>query len=182
MALTYELATLTEVSSPLLDSLRQMVVLACWKVNQVSTVALDATELQQQMQIIFDDIQNSILPMPFDLHGLSGADLDVLSSSLFEVNRTACFLLLAGIRAGLHSFSPTIAEWVKEVQTQVNAVSFVRNVLPDQYLFAACIARSLAADPDMSFMNSLIASVNDQSVKAMAHLILTTAHSRDPVW
>jgi len=171
VTLACELATLTGVSPPLLDSLRQMADLAY--------SALDDTEFHHQMQVIFDEIQNSILPMPFNLHGLNYADVNDLSSSLFEVNRTACFLLLEGIRAGLRSPSPSLAESVREVQTQVNAVSFLRNVLPEQYLFAACIAKSFAADTDM---NSLIASINDQTIKITAHLLLATAHAQDAVW
>lgn len=180
MTLACELAILTEVSSPLLDILRQMAGLAYWKTNQVSAAALDAAEFQIRMQVIFEEIQNSVLPMPFDLHGLNY--YNDISSSLFEVNRTACLLLLDGIRAGLRSSSPALAECVKEVQTQVDLVSFLQNVLPEQYLFAACIAKSFATDTDMSFMNSLIASINDQSIKATAHLLLTMAHTGDTVW
>jgi hypothetical protein len=167
------------VSLPLLDSLRQLADLAYWKANQVSVTVLDAAEFHQRIQIISDQIQNSILPMAFDLHGLGYADI---SSSLFEVNRTACFLLLDGIRTGLRSSSPALAECVKEVQTQVNAVSFLRNVLPEQYLFAACIAKSFATDTDLSFMNSLIVSINDQSIETTAHLLLAMAHCRGAVW
>ena len=145
----------------------------------MSTAALDTAEFQQRMQMVFDQIQNSILPMTFDLHGLSYTDI---SSSLFEVNRTTCLLLLDGIRTGLRSSSPALAECVKEVQTQVNAVSFLQNVLPEQYLFAACIAKSFSADTDMSVMESLIASINDQSIETTAHLLLAMAHYRDAVW
>jgi len=178
--LACDLADSTEVSSPLLDSLRQMAELACWRASQASVAALDAAQLQQGMRVIFDDIQNSNLPMPFDLHGLVYPD--DISSSLFEVNRTACFLLLDGISAGLRSSSPAIAECVKEVQSQVNAISFLRNVRPEQYLFAACIAKSFAADIDMTFMNELITAVNDHTIKTTVHLLLATAHLRDSVW
>jgi hypothetical protein len=174
VALACELATLTGVSLPLLDGIQNMVVLA-W-----SKVALDPAELQQRMQVIFEDIQNSILPIPFDLHGTDDNDLDDLS--LFEINRTACFLLLDGIRAGLRSLSPEIAGLVKAVQAQVNAIAFLHNILPERYVFAACIAKSFAADTDMSHANSLIASVNDQSVKTLAYHLLTIAHSRDSAW
>ena len=179
VTLACELATATEVAAPLLDSLRQMADLAYWKANQVSAAALDGIEFQYRMQGILDEIQNSILPIPFNF---GYADVNDISGSLFEVNRTACFLLLDGIRAGLRSSSPGLAEWVKEVQTQVNAVSFLRHVLPEQYLFAACIAKAFAADTDMSFMNSIIASINDQSVKTTAHLLLAMALAQDAVW
>lgn len=182
VTLACELAAMTEVSPPLLDSLRQMADLAYWRTNQVSAAAVDDGEFQYRMQIIFDGIQNSVLPTPFGLLNFGYADLSDISSSLFEVDRTACLLLLDGIRAGLRSSSPALAEWVKEVQTQVNAVSFLRNVLPEQYLFAACIAKAFAADTDMSFMNSLTASINDQSIKTTAHLLLAMAHTRDAVW
>jgi len=159
-----------------------MADLAYWKTNQVSAATLDDGEFQYRMQVIFDEIQNSVLPIPFDLLNFGYADSSDISGSLFEVNRTACFLLLDGIRAGLRSSSPALAEWVKEVQTQVNAVSFLRNVLPEQYLFAACIAKAFAADTDMSLMDSLAASIYDQSIKTTAHLLLTMAHARDAVW
>jgi chloramphenicol 3-O-phosphotransferase len=145
----------------------------------VSAATLDATEFQQRVQVIFDQIQNSILSVPFDLHGPGYADI---SSSLFEVNRTACILLLDGVRTGLSSSSPALAEGVKEVQTQVNVISFLPNVPPKQYIFATCIAKSFAADTDMSFMNTLIASIHDQSIETTAHLLLAMAHCRNAVW
>ena len=166
------------MSSPLLDSLRQLADLAYWKANQVSNDALDATEFQQRMHVIFDQIQNGVLSVPFDLHGPGYADI---SSSLSEVNRTACLLLLNGVGTGLRSSSPVLAEGVKEVQTQVNAISFLPNVPPKQYLFAACIAKSFATDTDMSYMNPLIASIEDQSIETTAHLLLAMAHCRNAV-
>jgi len=175
VTLARELAILTEVSSPLLESLQQIVDLASWKTNLVSTSSLDDADLEQRMQVILDEIQNCMLPMPFDLHGLG---YDEISKSLFEIHRTACHLLLYGIQAGLCSSSATIAELVKEVQTQVDLVSFLPNVPPHQYLFAACIAKSFATDNDTFFMNSFIASVNDQSIKTTAHHLLATALTR----
>ena len=154
-----------------------MAELAYWNTNQVSATALDTAEFQLRVQVIFDEVQNSILPMPYGL-----SHFNEISSSLFEVNRTACLLLLNGICEGLHSSSPGLAECVKEVQTQVNLVSFLQNVLPEQYLFAACIAKSFATHTEMSFMNSLVATINDQTVKTTAHLLLTMAHTRDAVW
>lgn len=145
----------------------------------MTAAALDATEFQQRVQVIFDQIQNSILPVPFDLHGPGYAEI---STSLFEVNRTACILLLDGIRTGLSSSLPALAEGVKEVQTQVNAISFLPNVPPQQYLFATCIAKSFAAETDMSFMNNLIAFVDDQSIETTARLLLAMAHCRNAVW
>ena len=144
----------------------------------MSNGAFDATEFQQRMHVIFDQIQNSVLSVPFDLHGPGYADI---SSSLSEVNRTACLLLLNGVGTGLRSSSPVLAEGVKEVQTQVNAISFLRNVPPKQYLFATCIAKSFATDTDMSFMTPLIASIDDQSIETTAHLLLAMGHCRNAV-
>lgn len=178
-AVACELATSTGVSPPLLDSLRQLADLAHWKANQMSAAVLDATEFQQRVQVISDQIQNSIPSVPFDVHGHGYADI---SSSLFEINRTACILLLDGICTGLGSSSPVLAEGVKEVQTQVNAISFLPNVPPQQYLFATCIAKSFAADIDMSFMNTLLAPINDPSIETTAQLLLAMAHCRNAVW